>query len=757
MQPGKMKTTNEQEVSIRWTENDIPHIQANTYRALGYGYGYVHARDRLAELSAQAIALRGERSKYFGAEAFSTVGFLKTTNLNSDLMYRLRLQDSWVKQAWQALSQDAQHYITGYVDGLNAYRQQLNSEQIARIFNKEPIVDFSIDDVIRATMRFGIMKELIEIGPYLVSTSAYWQKNTQQHRSSSAHQKPVSIEGGFGSNAWAFGGDITQNQSGILLANPHSAWKRTPHQQRIYMHQYHLTLPGELDVAGSSFLGFPLPMTGYNANLSWTILDAAPVTAFVLQQMQVEADHETPYYQIDGQQKPLIFQDTEIDVLNADGQVETQTFTFAYSELGPLYSLPERPNKPKGWYAITNAGERNAQGIDQFLAVAKATSTRHFIKCIEEHRGILCQLLAADKFGDVAYTIAGNVLPISDAKIAECHKGDASVAFNVFDGASSKGSLRDTNGAPLKADKSFYPNIISRGIIHNTNNSYKFTEWGVEQPDFPAVFGQHKTEHKAGKHIAAGLRYDPRLTMSYKRMKELQLAGKVTADNALRVLFDNRNYAAETFLDTLLKLDSHQTPTLAKKAFDILRKWDRKNNSDSKGALLFNQFWNRMIEQNRLNVPSSGDPEPGTQLNISHEDSAVIINALEASVTHLQKLGFAPDAEWGTALKLKAGNQWLALHGGSYQEGILNGQMPEPLTQAGFANILFGTVYIQLTQWHDKRLLVQALLSHGQSENNINSQQLKQYAKKQLCTVPFHQDELQQAEITRSLTLRLKE
>ncbi len=76
----------------------MPHIEAQNYESLGFGYGYVHARDRLAEISAQAIVLRGESSKYYGAEQFSTIGFLKTTNLNSDLMFRLRMPIEWVRE-----------------------------------------------------------------------------------------------------------------------------------------------------------------------------------------------------------------------------------------------------------------------------------------------------------------------------------------------------------------------------------------------------------------------------------------------------------------------------------------------------------------------------------------------------------------------------------------------------------------------------------------------------------------------------------
>src|SRR5690554_5229499 len=113
------------QVTIRWTENEVPHITANNYESLGFGYGYVHARDRLCEVSGQAITLRGERSKHYGAEQFSTIGFLKTTNLNSDLMFRLRLPKPWVANELNKLSKNTRAYIRGYVAGLNHYVSQM--------------------------------------------------------------------------------------------------------------------------------------------------------------------------------------------------------------------------------------------------------------------------------------------------------------------------------------------------------------------------------------------------------------------------------------------------------------------------------------------------------------------------------------------------------------------------------------------------------------------------------------------------------
>ncbi|ENM5770744.1 penicillin acylase family protein [Vibrio mimicus] len=750
---------NEQEwnqVDICWTENEVPHIKAQNYESLGFGYGYVHARDRLCELSGQVITLRGERSKYYGAERFSTIGFLKTTNLNSDLMFRLRLPSDWVKNELEKLGPETRAYVQGYVRGLNHYVSRMPEKEKQRLSADEPLVTFTEQDVVRAAMRFGIMKELVEIGPHIVSSAQRWRSAAALDVDNSPHAKPIEVEGGFGSNAWAFGGDVVEGNRAILLGNPHSAWKRTPHQQRIYMHQYHLTIPGELDVAGTSFLGFPFPMTGYNADVAWSILDAASVTPFVLQKMDVQTSSAELSYRVDSESKPLSIRHVAVDVLEESGEIASHSYEFLGSEWGVLYYLPRRAGKPEGWYAITNPGEQNARGLDQFLVAAKATSTREFVSAIETHRGILCQLVVADRRGDVAYVVAGNVPPLSDEEMAQYHVGDASTAFNVLDGTRSCASLRDSEGRPLIAPASFYPTVISRGIIHNTNNSYKFSEYGKSQPDFPSVFGQHKDEYQIGKHIAARLRYDPRLIMSARRMSEMTTEGKITAEKALQVIFDNRNYAAETFLDEILSIGKASSSSAVDRGCLVLHQWDRKNNAQSKGALLFHLFWNRIVQLNILKVPSSSDPELGSQLDTCDANLPVIGQALEDAVNELEALGFELDTAWGEVLFETAENTKIALHGGSYQEGILNGEMPGPLGEDGFPHIVFGSAYVQLVTWDADNIAISGILSHGQRDG-IESQgrttQLQLFSRKKLYKIPYSHQCLSVAKIIESQSL----
>lgn len=744
-------------VEIGWTRYDVPHIRANDYHSLGFGYGHVFARDRLCEAVGRAIAFRGERSRWYGADGRATVGFLKTTNLNSDLIYRLRLPEAWVQAEWGKLDTKTRDYVRGAVAGMNDYVANLSDTERSTACPGEPIPTFTVSDVVRAAMSIGVMRELVDIGPSVVSSSLALQESVPEYLEPSVHAWPVEVEGGFGSNGWVYGSDVVAGGGALMLGNPHSAWHRRPDQQRIYMHQVHLTIPGELDVAGASFSGIPMPLTGFNRDVAWTILHAGTVTTHVLQAMDVNLSDTPPTYLMDGVRKPLEIKPIVVDVLGDDGSTTPQTFAFAHSELGPLYQLPAARGRAAGWYAITNAGEHNARGLDQFLAVARATSTRGLIEAVEGHRGIISQLLIADRHGEVGYVIAGNVLPISDDAMRACHSGDPELAFHVIDGSRRACAFRRDDGSPKLASPAFYPTLVSRGIIHNTNNSYKYSEYGVAQRDYPTVFGHHVSDNDAGHQEAAGLRYDPRLAMSARRMGEVSDDDRVTPAEAAQVVFDNRNYAAETFLDAVLQHCSASDDNDVKTPCAVLAGWDRKNNPDSRGALLFHQFWNRVVQMKDLRLATSAsDPQREVSLSITPSIASDMMAALAASVGELRSLGFAPDEPWGNALYARANGVRIPLHGGSYQEGLLNGEMPAPLSREGFPFIVFGTAYVQRVRWAGDGVIADVLLSHGQRdgvESEGRTAQLNMFSSKQLYRFPFSQADLSKAGYVDRLTL----
>ncbi len=109
-------------------------------------------------------------------------------------------------------------------------------------------------------------------------------------------------------------------------------------------------------------------------------------------------------------------------------------------------------------------------------------------------------------------------------------------------------------------------------------------------------------------------------------------------------------------------------------------------------------------------------------------------------------------------LRETASGNTIALHGGSYIEGVLNGEMPAPLTEKGFPHILFGSAYIQLSEWREGQIIIEGVLTHGQRDgidSIARTQQLNLFSKKRLSPIAFHQSSLGATNIVASKRLVL--
>ena len=80
-------------VDVRWTEHGIPHITAQTWEGLGFGFAHSVAQNGVCVLAKELITVNGELSKYFGAE---------NGNVNSDAFHRALLNDAKIDQYLRA-------------------------------------------------------------------------------------------------------------------------------------------------------------------------------------------------------------------------------------------------------------------------------------------------------------------------------------------------------------------------------------------------------------------------------------------------------------------------------------------------------------------------------------------------------------------------------------------------------------------------------------------------------------------------------
>ncbi|MEX1266378.1 MAG: penicillin acylase family protein, partial [Woeseia sp.] len=72
-------------VEIQRTDHGVAHITAPDYEALAYGVAFAHAEDNVCQTAEHLVTIRGERSRYFGADERGLLGLRMLPNETIDI------------------------------------------------------------------------------------------------------------------------------------------------------------------------------------------------------------------------------------------------------------------------------------------------------------------------------------------------------------------------------------------------------------------------------------------------------------------------------------------------------------------------------------------------------------------------------------------------------------------------------------------------------------------------------------------------
>ena len=106
---------------IRYTTGGIPHILAHNWADLGFGYGYVFAKDNICTMAGGYTTVEAQRSRYFGPDgSYIGSGGLEN-NLESDFYFQQIIDSHIVQHLEQGLNPAQKQTEEGYVKGYNSY------------------------------------------------------------------------------------------------------------------------------------------------------------------------------------------------------------------------------------------------------------------------------------------------------------------------------------------------------------------------------------------------------------------------------------------------------------------------------------------------------------------------------------------------------------------------------------------------------------------------------------------------------------
>jgi acyl-homoserine-lactone acylase len=781
---------------IRRTEFGIPHIKADDWGSLGYGYGYAYSQDNFCVTMREIAQAGGRWAELTGSQ------------VERDHLWRYLngSKEAFKADFFDGLPERDRDLVTGFAAGMNRYLDETGVDNLPEGENgcrSEPWV-YPFDQLdlmmylrkiaLQASTDQGIVRSAILAvqGPpsqqvaaanlQEVSTSLY-----QNIKTAGETIRPSEV----GSNAIAAGGDDTQSGFGILLGNPHQPWNGSGR-----WYEVHLTIPGEYDVAGASLQGLPWVGIGFTVDVAWThTVDFS--TRFTL--YEVPLNPENPMqYDYDGQWRDIEATTVSAEELQEDGSLVTVDRTFYSTQYGLVLDLVGVDPAIGGWPTVSGTlitmRDANLQtglrSLTTFVDKAQASDMDEYQKALATLGNPVFHEFAVDRDGGMYYGQASVVPHVTQAQLDDCQTGImgivATVSTNAFtglDGSRSEcewGEDADTPSGTNIYGLDAHPQIIGRGTVGNSNNSYWLSDATKPLEGFPVVFGWmgHEGDQQFMRTRKTHLMIADRLAGT-DGLSDTPLFDLETLKT---VMYSNKVHAAEITLDDVLEICSdflsnpnpeteQATDEALTETCTVLENWDRYANVDSIGIHVFVEFWGRIRDElgsEFQNVVvgdqfweidyNSADPiNTPRGIDISVEaNRTLVIDSLLRAYRRLSDANVALDAVWGDLQCLERNDECIPIHGGSGPAGIF-GAISSGLSEGGYRNPRAGNSYIQAVTWDGSDCpIADTMLVHSQSVQPTSphyADQTRLYAKKEWVRFPFCEEEIQAAQIGETLIL----
>lgn len=352
-----------------------------------------------------------------------------------------------------------------------------------------------------------------------------------------------------GSNAWAIAGSRSATGNAMLMSNSHLQWGD--------VHTYfevQLTAPGVTSY-GAVWVGFPVLRQCFTEYVGWTQTTNNPSESD-LYSLVVKGDG----YVLDGEVKPFDVRTETIKVRQEDGTLRDEPLTIRRTVHGPV--VAERRGAP---IAMRVAAIDRPGMFEQFWRMGLAKNFDEWETAMRMQQLPLFNTAYADRDGRIAY-IFNATLPVHAT-------GDYRFWQGVVPG--DRSDLIATEIQPYDA----LPKVIDppQGWVQNAND----VPWTSTYPMTldPRAF-------------APGFAAPQGITQRAQRgIRILSTAPeKMTFEDVRNGKLSTRVETADQFVDDIVSTARERGTERARRAADVLARWDRQAEADSDGMLLFYRF-----------------------------------------------------------------------------------------------------------------------------------------------------------------------
>ena len=520
------------QVEVIRTEYGVPHIYAENFEALGYALGYLQLEDYGRHVPMGMLRARGELARHVGASA------LASDFENRPYYWRTR-------EVYFELGSETREVYEGFATGVNRYIQRHPGE-----FPEWMKDDFTGYDVAalyvyrpsrRQVNRWIRRIEEAQVAPLL-------------EISDGRPERRGAADGGYaeaseeGSSAWALAPDRTTSNAAILMRNPHLNWTAG-------YWEVHVVVPGRLDFYGDFRIGGPLGIIGgFNRRLGFATTNNSVENTEVY---ALEADPERPgYYLFDGTSMPILRESVTIAYRNGSGLAE-RTHVRLATHLGPVLR-----QKHGQVYVIRTPQDGEFRAGEQFLRLIQASSLEEWKDAMRlaAHPG--SNFIYADAEGNVFYAWNA-VIPVRP------HPMGDTLAIPVRRADEVWTEVHDWDSLPQLLNP-------EGGYVRDENDGPWFTNMHmpIDPADYPAYFEENEF----------GLRSQHSVLLIEGR-PHFSLEDVVELKHSYRMLL------AERIKNDLIRAVRARGEPDSGRALDLLDEWDNTVAPESRGAVLFAEWW----------------------------------------------------------------------------------------------------------------------------------------------------------------------
>jgi acyl-homoserine-lactone acylase len=314
-----------------------------------------------------------------------------------------------------------------------------------------------------------------------------------------------------------------------------------------------------------------------------------------------------------------------VDVRQADGSLSTVSRTFASTPLGPV--VHESPGRI---FVVRSQVLESWRHYEGFFHLWRARSLQEFERVLDRRLLNTSNFTYADTDGNVLYRWNALLPKRPDAS------ADYELDVDPSDRRRRWKGLHEARELPRLLNP-------AGGYIQNANNAPGWT-----------TLGQRLDPGRYPPYVERGpLALRPQVILGHLEARE-----RWSPEDVLAAKYDTRVLLAERVLPDLLAAAAGVAAPSAdlREAIEVLGRWDRRVSADSRGAVLFQRFWELYREGRERPFAEDWTEARPLETPRGLADAAAAVDRLEAAARDVRARHGSLAVAWGDVHRFRFGD-----------------------------------------------------------------------------------------------------